>query len=757
MANNRNEIVESDTDRIRQADCFLYCNIPNATDPSLSTFNESENHSLFLKTLDDLMHSTAQMMKNKQVDFIIRDLNINTPCKPEEKISTCISSSSIGNKAIERDTKIVDIIKQRTIDAIASTSRFGEDFDKTWRKNLTSVVKDFVRDVSLRYAKYVDNAVPKRGCIPHCISIGTQSDIVNEKFSSETSLDAFTKACKERRHANFILEEIAKVSDAVAKRVCLASAAENERTDSSYSLVTSMADKMEEEIFEKSLTSSIVYVKERPSIVTTKAITAVVIQRKTFVDSRESVSSTHFVQKSQDSAVYLDATDESRDATRVQVISLVEEPSKDESAHEVSSLYPKKRDFQDVAVTIATTTDEKKEEKRKKKEEKLLNEISLLDEDDKKKKEEEEKKRKEDEIFVRSMLDTIPTVQDITACITAKDDRRKEQKKILDKDVCIVDKTVDAVVDSSIIDSIQELRKDSSQINAFCSRQEAISVINDIIDSFVDTSRIEQESMETAKDILQELVSFKYKMPKYCRIDASYSSCDTSEALIERNYFITKKEKMPQCKKIRDAKNLNVSTCTFLSFTSSEPLRRSYCERLAAKMSQDDRSTLPRILQPIRCCGSLIPSNIYLGKPKYCDIRTTSYVNPQIVATREAILNDVLCPSRAIGYNVNCRSLIGTRNAPPRHCNINCCTKSRAIFENSLYTIYDTRCTVGTKYCYPRLNNIDNVQMGYYHCNNNCPVWNNNRHCERSRSYHWTRGNLYFTHPWTSRHLPRYN
>lgn len=247
-------------------------------------------------------------------------------------------------------------------------------------------------------------------------------------------------------------------------------------------------------------------------------------------------------------------------------------------------------------------------------------------------------------------------------------------------------------------------------------------------------------------------------MPKYRSID-SLDLSHISEALIKHDYFTTKKEKMPLYKKIRHP---DVSTCTFFSFTSFEPTRKFCCERPVTKMCPDDRSRLLRILQPIRCCRSLIPSNIYLGKPKYCDIRTTSYFNPQIAATREATLSNVLRPSlqdsRAIGYHVSCRALTDNKNASLRHCNINCCRKHRPIFENSLYATYDTRCKVGMKYYYPRLNNIGNIRTGYYHCNNNCPIWNNNRHCERNQLHQWsTRGNLYFIHPWTSRHLSRYN
>lgn len=737
MANNRNEIVESETDHITRADYFLYCNFPNATDQmqqNLSKFNRSENQKRFHKILDDLiLHFTVQMMKNKQIDFILKDLNTSTSCKPEE-IPTCRPCN-----AIEHDVKI-DRIKQRIIETITSTTQSGEDSDKTCHENLSSIVKDFGSFRYMDYAtKYMDDIVSERGCTSQCTGARTQSDIMDREFSSETNLDAFMRACEERRHADFILDEIARISDALTERVHLVSEAKSEGTDSSSHIILT-ADEKEEEIFKKAKSlMSIICAQERPNAVTTGAVSKVVIQQETFVDSP--VSSIHFVQESQDPSAYLDATDGSRVAARIQVISSIEEPSKDESAHEVSSLYPEKRDFQDTTVTVTVKSDEEKEEQRK-----------------------------EDEIFLRSIIDTIllavfQNVRDIHTVV--KDNRRKEDEEKRDGEELdissqqVLNKNVDEIVetvDSSIVGSIQELREDSKQIIPFSPKQEAVSIIDDIIDSFVDFTQIKQEPAKIAKDNSRKLVS--YKIPKYRSIDA-YWSPDISKTFIERNYFITKREKMPQCKEIRHAKHLNVS-CTFLSFTSFEPTRRSYCEIPAAKMCQDDRSRLPRILQPIRCCGGLIPSNIYLGKPKYYDIWTTSYFNPQIAATREATLS-ALCPSlqdsRTIGCRVSCRTLIDNRNASLRHCNVNYCTKRRAIFGNSSHTTYDTRCKVGIKHCYSRLNNninnIGNVRMGYYHCNDNCPMWNNNRYNERSRSLRWcTRENLYFIHPQPSR---RYN
>jgi len=832
MANNRNEIVGPETDHITQADYFLYCNFPNATDQmqqNLSKFNRSENQKRFHKILDDLIHSTIQMMKNKQIDFILRDLNTSTSCKPEE------IPTRIPYNAIEHDIKI-DRIKQRMIETITSTTQFGEDSDKTWHENSSSIAKDFGSLRHTDYAtKYMDDIVPERGCASQCTGARTQSDIMDREFSSETNLDAFMKACEERRHADFILDEIARISDALTERVHLASEAKSEGTDSSSHIILT-ADEKEEEIFEKAKSlMSIICAQERPSAVTTEAVSKVVIQQETFVDSRVSISSIHFVQESQDPSAYLDATDGSRVAARIQVISSIEEPSKDESAHEVSSLYPEKGDFQDTTVTVTVKSDKKKEEKRKEDEIFLrsiidtvvlavfqnVRDIPTVVKDDGRKEDEEKRDGEEIDISLQQVLDkNVPAVETVDSSITDSIQELREDsdqiitfppkqeavsvindislQQVLDEDVPAVDKIVEAVdsdqiitfppkqeavsvindislqqvldedvpavdkivqaVDSSIVDSIQELREDSKQIIAFSPKQEAVSIIDDIIDSFVDFSQIEQEPTKIAKDNPRELVS--YKMPKYRSIDA-YWSPDISKTFIERNYFITKREKMPQCKEIRHAKHLNVS-CTFLSFTSFEPTRRSYCEIPAAKMCQDDRSRLPRILQPIRCCGGLIPSNIYLGKPKYYDIWTTSCFNPQIAATREATLS-VLCPSpqdsRTIGCRVSCRTLIDNRNASLRHCNVNYCTKRRAIFGDSSHTTYDTCCKVGRKHCYSRLNNnindIGNVRMGYYHCNDNCPVWNNNRYYERSRSFHWcTRGNLYFIHPWPSR---RYN
>jgi len=51
---------------------------------------------------------------------------------------------------------------------------------------------------------------------------------------------------------------------------------------------------------------------------------------------------------------------------------------------------------------------------------------------------------------------------------------------------------------------------------------------------------------------------------------------------------------------------------------------------------------------------------------------------------------------------------------------------------------------------------IHNGQAGCCHRVNSCPMWNDGC-CGKSRSYYWTNGNLYFTHPWSWWHFPQYN
>ncbi|XP_050453981.1 uncharacterized protein LOC126852820 [Cataglyphis hispanica] len=798
---------------------------------------------------------------NKRVDFIIRDLNINSSYKPEEKLS----SSSIINNAIICDPKVVDRIKQRIIDTIVSTS---EDFEKAWHENLPSIVKDFVHDVSLRHADYVNNILPKPTiCNPQCVST-----------------------------RNF-LHKITRFFDALIS-------AKREKTKDSSSHVTLAEDKIEEEIFEKS--KSIIYTEEKPSTIMMEAVQSatIIIQRKTFVDSQVSVSSIHFVQESQYPLTSLDVTGELRKTVRIQVSSLIKEPSRDEIAYKVSSinLKPEKCDFQDAAVItglaaiavkretveeeerrkdstiffrsiLDTVTfavfqhiaiistkdakvvkDKKDEEKKdvqvvkvpkvakidKKKKEETDVKFAINDEKEEKEKyikvakdhikEEEEKYieaakvylKEEEEEYIKVAKDDIKEEEEEHIKV-AKDDIKEEKKKYIKVAKDHIKEEEEKYIEAAKVylkeeeeeyieaaknnireeeeehikvakddikeekkkyikvakdhikeeeekyieaakDNIKEEKKKYIKVakddikeeeekyigvakNDIKEKKNAYVVFDDTtIETTVDDSII--DTIHKRKKYNNKIVS--YKKPKYRSIDSldfnRYD--DISETLIKNDYFITKKEKMPLYKKIQ-----HLSVSTFFSCTSFEPIRKFCCEILETKICLEDRSSLLRILQPISC---LIPSNIYLRK--YSDIPITSF-DPQIAATQETTLSNILHPSpqnsRTIGYHVSGIELTNNKNAFLRHNNINCCRKHRAIHENSSYAPYDTHCKFGVKYCCPHLNNIGNIQTGYYHCNNNYSI-RNTRHCERNQLHYWSRENLYFIHPCTSRHSLRY-
>lgn len=684
MANNGNETIDSGTNCTKQTDCFVYCNIPNATNEGSST---SENRKFFHKMLKYLKRSTARIIQSKKNN----KRSVSTPCKSEERIAAC--TSSVIHNRIKYDAETTAKIKQKMIDAITSTTRLGEGFDKVTHENLSGVVRHFVHGASYRYpkytAKYVDNAVQERGCGPPCNGNGTQSDIMDEEFNLKTSLDAFVKACEERRHADFILEEIAKVSDALTKKARLVSVKEKATSILTSVSVTSTSTTYErgEETFEstKPLISSIIRAQEKPTA--EAAATVTVMQSETLMDTQVLSSSSHFAPDSRNFGL-----DKSLDTPDIQVIPSIKDLGKSEHSRTVSVLYPERDDFQDTAAVTAVAREKKKEEKES------LKEISL------------------------------PT---------------------LNKHV---NKT------NYVVNCIPKLKKkDSKSLNLYqpndiqtdTSRQQATTVKDDTIDSSIKISRVEKKPTQIAKDLLQEPVPFK--KPKYrakYRMDASYK----------------KEEKVPQFKEMHISKDAGKLPEYQLFFSSPKykAIRFSksfnYFERPAMKMYQDCRSKPLRYLPPTRHCEDLISSNIYLGRPKYCDVWTTPCCRSQNEAIRNAALTHAHCrrpqDSCATEYGASCHLLVDS-HASSRHCNVNNCTKRRVTFENLL--CIDTYCKNDAKYCYPHLNNTDNVQMGYYHCNDSCSAWNNNQHCGRDRSCYWTKGNLYFMHPWTSEHLLRYN
>lgn len=656
MANNGSGIVDSDTNCTKQTDCFVYCNIPNATNEGLST---SENLKFFHKMLKYLMRSTTRIIQSKKNN----KRSVSILCKTEEKIAT----SSIVCNIVKSDAETTAKIEQRMIDAITSTTRLDEDFDKVTHENLSGIVKPFVRSASYRRAKYttkyVDNAMQECDCGPSCIENGTQSDhIIDGEFNLKTSSDTFVKACEERRHADFILKEIAKVSDAFAKKARLVSAKEKATSILASVSMTSTRYEMEEEAFEntKPLISSIIHAQEISTAETAAAVT--VMQPETLIDAQVLSSSNHFALDSRNFGL-----DKSLGTPDIQVIPSIKDLGKTEHSRAVSDVYPERDDFRDTAVTAVAR-------KKKKEEKESLKKISL------------------------------PT---------------------LNRHV------------------FADIQTDTSERQA--------TIKDDTINSSIKISRVEKKPTQVAKD-LQESIPFKYEKPKYrakYRIDASYK----------------KEEKVPQFKEMHISKD----SCKFpkyerLFFSSSKckAIRFSksfdYFERPAIETYQDCRSKPLSYLQPIRHCEDLISSHIYLGKPKYCDVWTIPCCSSQNEATPNAILSHAHCrPSQdsyPTEYGASCHLLVDSHTSS-KYCHINNCTKRRVTFENLL--CIDTYCKNDTKYYHPYLNNIDNVQMGYYHCNDSCSVWNNNQHCGRDRSYYWTKGNLYFMHPWTSEHLLRYN
>lgn len=688
MANNRNEIIDSDINSTKQTDYFIYCNIPNATNEGVSTSEKQ----FFHKLLRYLIRSTVRIIQRKKRKFNLKKRSVSTLCKSEETIATCTSLSPIVDN-IKSDTVTIAKINQKKIDAITCTIRSGEVFDKVTQENLPGVVEHFVHGASYRYAeypaKYVDNAAPERGYDPLCIGTGTQSDTVDGEFSLETSPDAFAKACEKRRHADFILEKIAKVSDALTEK-CLVSAAAKEQTASILASVsvTSTRYEMGEETCEcrKPLVSSIIHAKKKPTVVMA-APTAVTVMQLETEDTQVLYPSSHFALDSQEFSVCLD---ESLDVPDIQVIPSIEHPRETKLTCTVSEQYP---DLRDTAVTAVATN-------------KL------------KKKKEEEEKESPKKISLRTTLD---------------------------KDDFPVDKTSDAA----------DLYQPS---DIHISRREAI-VINGIAD-FFKISKIEKKPTQVAKDILQESVPFECKKPKYrakYRDNALHMTGDIPETYDKCNNLVMKEGKMPQLKEICASKDSDkISKYACLSFPSSEAIKFFNNKRSATRIYKDCRSRSSRYLQPIRCCEDLISNNIYLGRLKYCDTPCFSSQNEAIQNRTLSLAHCYLLQdSCATEYRASCHSLLDS-HVSSRYCNINAdCTKHRTTFENSLYT--NTYCKSGAKYCYLHLNNIDNARMGYYHCNDSCSIWNNNQHCGRNRSYYWTKGNLYFMHPWTSGHLLWYN
>ncbi|XP_018402596.1 PREDICTED: uncharacterized protein LOC108779637 [Cyphomyrmex costatus] len=725
MGNNK--IGDSGTNcQIKQTDYPLYRDTPNATDGDSST---SENPKFFRRILKYLVRSTARIKQSKKDKCnIIKKRSVST-CKSEEKVSVYTSLSSIIDNVIKSDAEVAVKLKRKMVDAITSTTRTSNISDKVTRENLSGTIEHFVHGTSYRYAEYaakdVDNVVVERGCGPLCIGM-TQSVTADGEFSLETSPDAFAEACEKRRQTDHILEEIAKVSDALTEKARLISAKEQAASILASVSATPAKYEMEEQICEDTIplrSPSIIYVEETPTTIAKEKPTviveekpavvveekpAVVVEEKlTFVEEEEpavavkdkptavavAVASTtviqpeihkkilesppnHFAPNSRD---YSASLDKSLNASDAQVKPLVENVKKTKT-RTVSITYPERDDLLDTAAPVIT---------RKKKEEK------------------EELQKKSS---LRRMLDKHVFTDKAENCVIINciPKLKKKRPKSLDQP------------DSA-------LRQKDTKTDV--SRQKIVKKV----DSFTKPSKMKKELVQITKDIPQEFVS--RKKPKY---RAKYR-IDTSD--------IVKKEKKPHLKKVPKDFEISKYTCLVkLPEVTKAPKVFKDSERPTMEMYKDCCRTPSGYLEPTRYCKDLI-SSIQCRRPKYCDVWTTPCFSS------EDTLNGALPQdSSALKYHANCHSLIDISS----RCNIDAnCTKHRVTFENSLCT--NTYCKSDTKYCYPHLNNIDNVRMRYYHCNDICPVWNNNQQCGRDRSYYWTKGNLYFTHQWTSEHLLRYN
>lgn len=697
MANNGNEMVDSDTNYTEQIDRIDYSsNISNAPDESSST---SEKSKFFPKILKYLMRSTVRIIQNKRKKLNVSKRSVSTLRKSEEKITKCTSLSSIVNK-IKSDAETAVNIEKKMIDAVTSTTRLGEVFDKVTHENLLGIVEHLVRDASAKYTeKYiVDNAVKERSCGPLCVGIGTQSDTVDREFS--TSPDAFAKACEERRHADFILGEIAKISDALTEeKVRLVSVKEQASSILTSISVTSMRFQIGEETFKraKPLISSIIHAEEKPTVA---SATITVMQPETpLTDSQVLASTSDFASESQIST----DLDESLNTSDFQVISPLEHLRKTEPTPTTSVMYPERDDFQDTEIV---------REKIKEEEESLtINSVSpTLD----------KHAVENDYASINSVIvSCIPKLKrTMSKCLDLyqpKDDQTDASKRNITN-------VKDGISKSSLKKGKSKPTKDKPiKAKSIKDKQIKVKPIKD--------KKLDKRKIKTIKDILPKSVPFKYKKPKY---RAKYRVDEPPKIKMDT---VSKKALTPSDK---------IPTYGYISPPSKPIKTRSfnYFER-PMEMYQDCRSKPLRRLQPIGHCENLRLSNMCLGRPKYCDGWTVQCFNSQ---------NDIrnaycrpLHDSCATEYCASCHSLIDSSRY-----NINDCAKPRVTFGNSYANSY---CKNNAKYYYPHLNNIDNVRMGYFHCNDSCPVRDNNQHCGRDRSYYWTKGNLYFTHPWTSEHL----
>lgn len=708
-------------------ECSAYYVIPNVTNEIKLTFNNNSNHDPTWEiqatihvgdSSDDTMYFPVHRTRNKHVEFIITYPSIRTR-KSREEVSIWeeASASSIGDNVIKSDAEAVDKIERRTIDAVTSTTRIGAVFDRISSEDLSCAIEDFVREVPLRYAK--DAARYAEDVVSNCISsIEIESDIADgETSGSETSIDAFAEAREKKRRAYFILERVAKVSDAPTTR--LLPGAEIEEVDfCARGSVTSTTDETEGEMSRSTkplVSSPIIYANEKSSAITTTTMTVAtttedVMQQMALADT-----------ESREYCAFSDASDETFDTAIAEIIP-IEKIRRDGNIVSDTVPFTKTHDSADTALAAVVTNENKKVVKQ------------------------EGEKESSNKVYPRLMVN---------------------------RSVSIVNKTVDAAVGSSIIDLVREPTEDTPKSlepsrskntrtdGPSSTRAEIVFLIDDIIDSFVEILP-RGETAQIAKNVCQESARpkyRKYRTSKYRNANVSNLSCDISDDIDESVNFNANEVRLACFKKTQIAKNIEKTK--IFPITSSEATKEFHYwfERPTARINRDDRGkSASKILQPIRYCEDLIPNNIHLDDFQYSD---TAHFNLQNESIRNATFNHicyslpqdscVLCKYRRAFPR--CSPIIS--NAICSNCDTDNCTKRGAMFENSLHS--NTYCNCGVKYCYSHLNNIDSVRMNHCRCNDDFAVWNDDRHYGRNQSHYWADGNLYFMQRWMSSHLLRYN
>lgn len=612
MANNGNKIVDSDTNCSEHTDRFVYYNNPNATNKG----SLAENHKFFHKLF-------KYVIQSKKKIFNAKKKRSSTPCKSEEKIATCTSSSLIVDKIIKSDTKVVAKIKQRMHDAITSTARSDEVYDKVAHENLSGV-GHLVRGASYRYAqyaaKYVDNAVPEHGCGPLCINIGTQSNTVDGEFSLRTSSDTFAKACEARRHADFILKEIAKVSDVLTERAHLVSA---KKTASilAFESATSTGYKMGEETFAntKPSISSIIRAEKIPTVA---AATMTVMQPETLTDTRVLVPSSS--QFAPDSRSFSACLDESLDTSNMQVISSVKYL---QHTHSVSCMYPERHYFRDIAVT--TVAREKKKE-----EEQLWKKIPMLDKH-------MFATDKTDYAVINSMIVNCILMRLRKKCsrssgsyqpsIQTDDSKRKRTKK------------------GSVDSSTQISRIKSYQPRGIQTRDSKRK-----IDISTQIPRMKKPTKKPTPKPTPKPTKRPTQKPKQIAVQDSFMTCSRESCVSCRDKKPKYRAKYRIDGKISDGdktKEKKVSVkckrppkpegSPFFPPLAIETAKSFHCLKRPTEMYQDCQSKLLKCQQSIRHCEDLVSSNVCLGRPSYCDIWTTPCFSSQNCYPRLSNIDNV--------------------------------------------------------------------------------------------------------------------